>query len=56
MTSIQLLVDSTCDISPDELDKLGINMIPLYVNFGEEEFKDAIDLSSERFFEKLVES
>jgi DegV family protein with EDD domain len=41
---------------PAEAKELGIIHLPLKVIFGEEEFADAVNLSHEEFYEKLVES
>lgn len=54
---IGLVTDSTCDLSPEYLEKLEIEMVPLTINFNEEEmYKDIIDISQENFLEKLVQA
>jgi len=51
---IALMTDSTCDI-PDELvHEYDITVIPCYVIWNNEQFRDHIDLSSEAFYERLV--
>lgn len=54
--AVKFIVDSACDILPSEAKELGIIHLPLKVIFGEEEFADAVDLSHEEFYEKLIES
>jgi len=54
--AIQIIIDSASDILPQEAEKLGITVLPLTVTFGEQEFKDAIDLTHREFYEKLIES
>lgn len=54
--AVKFIVDSACDILPAEAKELGIIHLPLKVIFGEEEFADAVNLSHEEFYEKLVES
>ncbi len=54
--SIKILVDSASDYSPEEAKKDGLEFIPLSVYFGEEEYKDNINLSLEEFFNKLIGS
>ncbi len=54
--SIKILVDSASDYSPEEAKRDGIEYIPLSVFFGEEEFKDNINLSHEEFFQKLIKA
>lgn len=52
--AIQFIIDSASDILPSQAKELGITHIPLKVLFGEEEFKDAVDLSHPEFYEKLT--
>ena len=54
--AVKFIVDSACDILPAEAKELGIIHLPLKVIFGEEEYADAVDLSHEEFYEKLIES
>ena len=51
--SIRIVTDSTSDITSDLIEKYNIKMVPLTVNFEHESFLDKIELSSEKFFEKL---
>lgn len=53
---IKILVDSASDIDLAEARELGIEMIPLQIQFGDEEYLDGVDLSHREFFEKLIES
>ena len=52
--SIQLVTDSTSDIPLDVAKSMGINIIPLYVHFGNDSYKDNIDITVDDFYEKLV--
>ncbi|MGM9859029.1 MAG: DegV family protein [Bacilli bacterium] len=54
--SIKILVDSASDISEVEAKQLGICMIPMVINFGEEEYLDGVNLSPSDFYKLLVES
>lgn len=54
--AIKIVTDSTSDIPKDLVDKYGIIELPLTVHFGDEEFKDRVDITSEKFFEKLINS
>lgn len=54
--SVNILVDSACDILPVYAQKLDINIIPLKATFGEEEFLDGVTMTHDEFFEKLVET
>ncbi len=51
-----IITDSTCDIDKSVLQQMNVEMIPLTVLFGEESFKDGVDLTKEEFFEKLASS
>lgn len=54
--SIRILTDSACDFTKEEGEALGITIIPLTVTFGDESFKDCIELTHDEFFEKLIET
>ncbi len=53
---IKILIDSASDITQDEAKKYGIDVIPLLVNFGDEEYLDGVNLSATKFYEKLIET
>ncbi|KPU45267.1 DegV domain-containing protein [Oxobacter pfennigii] len=54
--SVKIVTDSTADIPQHLIDKYGIIELPLTVHFGDEEYRDRIDITSEQFYEKLVSS
>ncbi|WP_239617161.1 DegV family protein [Cohnella mopanensis] len=54
MASVVLVTDSTADIPIEVREKLGISMVPLKVNFGDETFLDNITLQPTQFYEKLT--
>lgn len=51
---IRILTDSASDIINPSREE--ITVIPLTVLFGEESFRDGVDLSHEEFYERLIES
>ena len=53
--AIRIIIDSASDILPDEATKLGLIHLPLKILFGDEEYLDAVTLSHQGFYEKLVE-
>ena len=53
---IKLVTDSTCDIPADIIKKYGITIVPINVLFGNETYRDGIDINAEQFYKKLVES
>ena len=54
--SVQIIVDSACDLSKEEAKELNIRVLPLKTYFGETEYLDGVTLSQQEFFEKLIES
>ncbi len=51
MNKIKLISDSTCDLSADLLEKYDIPIVPLYVNFYDETYRDLVDLQTEKMYE-----
>ena len=50
---VRVVTDSTADIPADMSAALGIAVIPSYVVFGAESYRDEVELSKEEFYEKL---
>ena len=50
---IRIFSDSTCDLSAQRQKELNVEVIPLRVHFGEETFRDGIDLTNEEFYTRL---
>jgi len=53
---IKIITDSTCDIPLDIIKKYAITIVPINVLFGNETYRDGIDINAEQFYKKLVES
>ena len=51
--AIKIVVDSASDISYEEAEKMGLVFLPLTVAFGDEEYKDTIDISHDEFYDRL---
>ena len=51
---VKILTDSSCDLSPARCEELGVEMLPITVNFGEESYRAHVDISNEEFYEKLA--
>lgn len=51
---IKIITDSGSDILQEECDK--VRVLPLHVSFGEEHYRDGVDLLHETFYEKLIET
>ncbi len=54
--SVRIVTDSLSDITSDMAGKLGITVVPVYVRFGENLYKDRIDMTTEEFYQRLVQS
>jgi len=53
---VKIVTDSCSDITPRLAQELGINVVPLYVQFGNETYRDNVDMSTEEFYQKLKTS
>lgn len=50
---VAIVTDSAADIPEDEMDRLGIHMVPVRVHFGEHSYLDKVGISPEEFFAEL---
>jgi DegV family protein with EDD domain len=53
---VKVVTDSCSDITPQLAQELGITVVPLYVQFGDETYRDNVDLGTEEFYHKLETS
>ena len=53
---VKVVTDSCSDITPQLAQEFGITVVPLYVQFGDEAYRDNVDLSTEEFYHKLETS
>jgi len=51
--SIRIVTDSACDLSQATIDRYGITVLPLHINFGRESRLDGVNLSRAEFYERL---
>ena len=56
MSGVRIVTDSACDLTSDEATDLGIEIVPLSIRFGSQEFTDREDLSVEDFYRRMAES
>ncbi|MFC1870532.1 DegV family protein [Chloroflexota bacterium] len=54
--SIRIVTDSTSDISPEVADALGITVVPGYIRFGNEVYRDGVDISSAELYDKMAKT
>lgn len=55
MNKTKIIVDSTCDLSPELYKKFDMEVIPLNVNFGEENYQDNVTLTPDELYAKVKE-
>ena len=51
--AVKIVTDSSVDLSPKLAEELGITVVPLYVRFGNEVYRDQIDISADEFYQRL---
>ena len=53
MNKVKIVVDSTVDLSEELYKKLDLLVLPLNVNFGEETFKDGVDITPDEIYDRV---
>lgn len=56
MNSVQIVTDSSCDLPEDLVAQFGIGIVPLKIRFGQTEFVDRLELTTDQFWEKCRET
>ena len=54
--TIKIVTDSVADLPPQIVKDLDITVIPVNVCFGDEVYRDGVDISAEQFYEKMAGS
>lgn len=54
--TVKIVTDSGSDITQEEARQLGITIIPVYLRFGDEVYRDGVDIDSDEFYSKLMTS
>jgi fatty acid-binding protein DegV len=52
--TVKIITDSSAGIPAQTVEELGITVIPALVCFGEESYRDGIDMTTEQFYERLT--
>jgi DegV family protein with EDD domain len=52
--TVRIVTDTTADIPPQLAKELGIIMVPVYLRFGDEVFRDVVDISQDEFYDRLI--
>ena len=53
---VAIVTDSAADLPTDEIDRLGIHVVPLRLNFGDEEFLDKLTITPAEFYDQVASS
>jgi DegV family protein with EDD domain len=51
--AVKIITDSTCDLPPDVVERLGITVVPLTIQLGAKQLRDGIDVTKESFWAQL---
>jgi DegV family protein with EDD domain len=54
--AVRIVTDSACDLPDEEVARLGVEVVPLTVRFGDEELVDRVELSVEEFYRRMAAS
>jgi DegV family protein with EDD domain len=54
--TVKIVTDSGSDITQAEAKKLGITVVPVYLRFDNEVYRDGVDIDSDAFYHKLMTS
>ena len=53
---VRVVTDSSCDLPVARAAELGIEIVPLTIRFGDQEFVDRVELTNEEFWRKVATS
>ncbi len=52
--TVKIVTDTLSDLTDDLAKEWGLTVVPLYVRFGKQIFRDRVDITSEEFYRRLV--
>jgi DegV family protein with EDD domain len=52
--TVKIITDSSASIPPEVVEELGITIVPSIIRFGEEVYRDGVDLTTDQFYERLT--
>ena len=52
--TIKIVTDSTADLPSQLAKELGITVVPVYVRFGDQVYRDRVDISEDEFYQRLL--
>ena len=51
---VKIVTDSTSDLPPEIAQELGITVVPAYVHFGSQSYRDGVDITPEQICERML--
>lgn len=54
--SVQLIIDSACDLTVETANALGVILVPMTIQFQEDAFRSGLDLTNEEFYSRLEQA
>jgi DegV family protein with EDD domain len=54
--TVKIVADTTSDLPSEVAKELGITVVSLYVHFGTASYRNGVDLTTDQFYEKLVQT
>ncbi|MFC1983773.1 DegV family protein [Chloroflexota bacterium] len=51
--TVRIVTDSVADLPSQVVHELGITVVPLHVRFGDEVYRDGVDITAEQFYDRL---
>ena len=52
--TVKIVTDSTADLPPRLAGDLGVTVVPVYVRFGNQVYRDRVDISEDEFYQRLL--
>ena len=52
--AVKIVTDSSADLPDQLVQEIGITVVPLYVRFGDEVYRERVDISEEEFYQRLL--
>jgi DegV family protein with EDD domain len=52
--TVKIVTDSSADLPAQLVKDLGVSVVPLYVRFGEQVYRDRVDITEDQFYERLL--
>ncbi len=54
--AVRIVTDSACDLAQNQVDRHGIEVVPLSIRFGDQEYVDRVELSVDDFYAKMAQT